>query len=66
MFDVFFCGNSDVMTKAAKAAFNASVDRGITFIDTAEVYGSSVGYNTLLPSLIIFMFHRRSWLIQMH
>lgn len=44
MFDFSFCGNSDVMTKAAKAAFNASVDSGITFIDTAEVYGSSVGY----------------------
>uniref|UniRef100_A0A2P2L810 Putative oxidoreductase At1g06690ic isoform X1 n=1 Tax=Rhizophora mucronata TaxID=61149 RepID=A0A2P2L810_RHIMU len=28
--------------KAAKAAFNASVDGGITFFDTAEVYGSRV------------------------
>lgn len=28
--------------KAAKAAFDASVDSGITFFDTAEVYGSRV------------------------
>lgn len=60
MFDVSFWGDSDRMMKAAKAAFNASVDRGITFIDTAEVYGSSVGYNILLSSLIVFMFYRRS------
>lgn len=28
--------------KAAKAAFDASIDSGITFFDTAEVYGSRV------------------------
>lgn len=28
--------------KAAKAAFDTSIDNGITFIDTAEVYGSVV------------------------
>lgn len=55
-----FWGDSDRMMKAAKAAFNSSVDRGITFIDTAEVYGASVGYSTLLSSLIVFMFHKRS------
>lgn len=29
--------------KAAKSAFDISVDAGITFFDTAEVYGSRVG-----------------------
>lgn len=33
---------SDRQLKAAKSAFNASIDGGITFIDTAEVYGSGV------------------------
>ncbi|XP_011653986.1 uncharacterized oxidoreductase At1g06690, chloroplastic isoform X1 [Cucumis sativus] len=40
-------GWNDVMTKAAKAAFNASVDSGITFIDTAEVYGSSLALGAI-------------------
>ncbi|XP_038899439.1 uncharacterized oxidoreductase At1g06690, chloroplastic-like isoform X2 [Benincasa hispida] len=30
----------DRKLKAAKAAFNASIDHGITFIDTAEIYGA--------------------------
>lgn len=33
---------ADRMMKAAKAAFDVSVDSGITFFDTAEVYGSKV------------------------
>lgn len=33
---------SDRKLKAAKAAFDTSVDCGITFFDTAEVYGSRV------------------------
>lgn len=33
---------SDRKLKSAKAAFDVSVDRGITFFDTAEVYGSRV------------------------
>ena len=53
-------GDSDRMMKAAKAAFDAGVDRGITFVDTAEVYGSSVGYKIELCSLLVFMFHERS------
>ncbi|MQL90132.1 hypothetical protein Taro_022726 [Colocasia esculenta] len=32
----------DRKLKAAKAAFNASLDCGITFIDTAEVYGAGI------------------------
>lgn len=34
---------TDRKMKAAKAAFNASIDCGITLVDTAEVYGSRVG-----------------------
>ncbi|GMI67730.1 hypothetical protein like AT1G06690 [Hibiscus trionum] len=30
----------DQKLKAAKAAFNTSIDQGITFFDTAEIYGS--------------------------
>lgn len=33
---------ADKKLKAAKAAFDISIDRGITFFDTAEVYGSRV------------------------
>lgn len=38
--------------KAAKAAFDTSVDAGITFFDTAEVYGSRVG-NGLVFQLLL-------------
>lgn len=34
---------TDRKLKGAKAAFNASIDVGITFFDTAEVYGAGVG-----------------------
>lgn len=37
-----FAVEADRKLKAAKAAFDYSVDRGITFFDTAEVYGSWV------------------------
>lgn len=33
---------TDRKMKAAKGAFDTSIDCGITFIDTAEVYGSRV------------------------
>ena len=33
---------ADRKMRAAKAAFDTSVDCGITFFDTAEVYGSRV------------------------
>lgn len=33
---------ADRKMKAAKAAFDTSLDNGITFFDTAEVYGSRV------------------------
>ncbi|XP_039131524.1 uncharacterized oxidoreductase At1g06690, chloroplastic [Dioscorea cayenensis subsp. rotundata] len=49
-------GWDDRKLKAAKAAFNASIDGGITFFDTAEVYGSMfmgvVNSETLLGSFI--------------
>lgn len=34
--------------KAAKAAFSSSIDCGITFFDTAEVYGSRVRWISVL------------------
>lgn len=34
--------NTDRKLKAAKGAFDASIDCGITFFDTAEVYGAGV------------------------
>ena len=34
---------ADRKLKAAKGAFNASLDVGINWFDTAEVYGSTVG-----------------------
>ncbi|KAE8649790.1 hypothetical protein Csa_012389 [Cucumis sativus] len=47
----------DRKMKAAKAAFNASIDNGITFIDTAEIYGApytlgSINSETLLGRFI--------------
>jgi predicted aldo/keto reductase-like oxidoreductase len=38
--------------KAARDAFNTSIDGGLTFIDTAEVYGSGVS-----TYLILSKFH---------
>lgn len=38
--------------KAARDAFNASVDGGVTFFDTAEVYGSGVSACLILVSLL--------------
>lgn len=37
-----FFSYTDRKMKAAKAAFDSSIDNGITFFDTAEVYGSRV------------------------
>lgn len=51
---------TDRKMKAAKAAFDTSVDCGITFFDTAEVYGSRVGkwfgFNCFLK-LVAFAVH---------
>ncbi|XP_038898042.1 uncharacterized oxidoreductase At1g06690, chloroplastic-like isoform X2 [Benincasa hispida] len=49
-------GWNDRMMKAAKAAFNASVDRGITFIDTAEVYGSSYALGAISSETLLGRF----------
>ncbi|XP_040960273.1 uncharacterized oxidoreductase At1g06690, chloroplastic [Gossypium hirsutum] len=51
----------DQKLKAAKAAFNGSLDCGITFFDTAEVYGSPLALGaenseTLLGSLAYIFF----------
>ncbi|XP_068655651.1 uncharacterized oxidoreductase At1g06690, chloroplastic-like [Aristolochia californica] len=42
--------------KAAKAAFNASIDCGITFIDTAEVYGSKLSFGAVSSETLIGRF----------
>lgn len=42
---------TDKKLKGAKTAFDASIDCGITFIDTAEVYGSRVG-NVLMLAIL--------------
>jgi aryl-alcohol dehydrogenase-like predicted oxidoreductase len=44
---------ADRKMKAAKAAFDASVDRDITFFDTAEVYGSRVRKGSCYHSIIL-------------
>ena len=55
MFEIFLSWRVtlDRKLKAAKAAFNASIDNNITFIDTAEIYGAPVRYITILFSLIL-------------
>ncbi|KAG7037507.1 putative oxidoreductase, chloroplastic [Cucurbita argyrosperma subsp. argyrosperma] len=46
----------DRMMKAAKAAFDAGVDRGITFVDTAEVYGSSFALGAISSETLLGRF----------
>lgn len=43
---------ADRKMKAAKNAFDASIDGGITFFDTAEVYGSRVRKSCLVVCLL--------------
>eukprot|EP00268_Persea_americana_P056521 TRINITY_DN6679_c1_g1_i5.p1 TRINITY_DN6679_c1_g1~~TRINITY_DN6679_c1_g1_i5.p1 ORF type:complete len:172 (+),score=44.99 TRINITY_DN6679_c1_g1_i5:332-847(+) len=42
--------------KAAKAAFNSSIDCGITFFDTAEVYGSRLSFGAVNSETLIGSF----------
>ncbi|XVE83652.1 hypothetical protein DITRI_Ditri16bG0103700 [Diplodiscus trichospermus] len=46
----------DRKMKAAKAAFDASVDRGITFFDTAEVYGSRLSFGAINSETLLGRF----------
>ncbi|KAJ4839348.1 hypothetical protein Tsubulata_008287 [Turnera subulata] len=46
----------DRKLKAAKSAFNASVDRGITFFDTAEVYGSRLAFGAIPSETLLGRF----------
>ena len=46
---------ADRKMKAAKAAFDASVDHGITFFDTAEVYGS--GVKDMIIYVLVYLFY---------
>lgn len=49
----FYVMISDRKLKSAKAAFDVSVDQGITFFDTAEVYGSRVSNGPYFYSIFI-------------
>lgn len=46
----------DRMMKAAKTAFEASVDGGITFFDTAEVYGSGFTFGAINSETLLGRF----------
>ncbi|XVF14450.1 hypothetical protein REPUB_Repub09cG0061200 [Reevesia pubescens] len=46
----------DRKMKAAKAAFDASVDSGITFFDTAEVYGSRLSFGAINSETLLGRF----------
>lgn len=46
----------DRMMKAAKAAFDVSVDSGITFFDTAEVYGSKFSFGAINSETLLGRF----------
>ncbi|XP_021273790.1 uncharacterized oxidoreductase At1g06690, chloroplastic isoform X2 [Herrania umbratica] len=47
---------NDRKIKGAKAAFDASVDRGITFFDTAEVYGSALSLGAMNSETLLGRF----------
>ncbi|KAM7523575.1 hypothetical protein LguiA_013477 [Lonicera macranthoides] len=46
----------DRKMKAAKAAFDTSVDYGITFFDTAEVYGSRLSFGAISSETLLGRF----------
>ncbi|XP_024019244.1 uncharacterized oxidoreductase At1g06690, chloroplastic [Morus notabilis] len=46
----------DRKLKAAKAAFDTSIDRGITFFDTAEVYGSRLSFGAINSETLLGRF----------
>ncbi|XP_052306280.1 uncharacterized oxidoreductase At1g06690, chloroplastic isoform X2 [Populus trichocarpa] len=46
----------DMKMKAAKAAFDTSVDCGITFFDTAEVYGSRFSFGAINSETLLGRF----------
>ncbi|KAJ7965025.1 Aldo/keto reductase [Quillaja saponaria] len=48
----------DRKLKAAKAAFDASIDSGITFFDTAEVYGSRLSFGAINSETLLGRFIR--------
>lgn len=52
----------DRKEKAAKAAFDASVDCGITFFDTAEIYGSRVIYGWIFLVISIKLPRENIWI----
>ncbi|KAG2717752.1 hypothetical protein I3843_03G189500 [Carya illinoinensis] len=57
--DTSYWNNSewdDRKLKAAKAAFDVSIDRGITFFDTAEVYGSRLSFGAINSETLLGRF----------
>ncbi|KAL7086608.1 hypothetical protein ACP275_13G011200 [Erythranthe tilingii] len=46
----------DRKLKAAKSAFDASIDGGITFFDTAEVYGSRMSFGAISSETLLGRF----------
>ncbi|KAG7024693.1 putative oxidoreductase, chloroplastic, partial [Cucurbita argyrosperma subsp. argyrosperma] len=50
----------DRKLKATKAAFNASVDHGVTFFDTAEIYGASYTLGAVESETLLGRLGRRS------
>ena len=57
LFPLAFMPTLDKKLKAARAAFGTSIDCGITFFDTAEVYGSKVRKIAPIDSLFDSLFH---------
>ncbi|VAH30696.1 unnamed protein product [Triticum turgidum subsp. durum] len=51
----------DRKLKDAKGAFEASLDSGITFFDTAEVYGAGVGIKIVLDYFLLYCSFSRSF-----
>ncbi|KAH8509225.1 hypothetical protein H0E87_011111 [Populus deltoides] len=51
-----FAMTTDRKMKAAKAAFDTSVDCGITFFDTAEVYGSRFSFGAINSETLLGRF----------
>ncbi|XP_004499537.1 uncharacterized oxidoreductase At1g06690, chloroplastic [Cicer arietinum] len=49
---------NDRNEKAAKDAFNASIDGGLTFFDTAEVYGSGFSFGAINSETLLGRFIR--------
>ncbi|KAH1197735.1 putative oxidoreductase, chloroplastic [Glycine soja] len=50
---------NDRNEKAARAAFNTSIDGGLTFFDTAEVYGSGLALGAINSEVLLGRYELR-------